>query len=195
MQNPFTNTAFSMTALTNAMNILPSRSVRFRHITIEEHNGVLSLLPTQLPGAPATVGKKRKRKVRTFTISHIPHDDVVLPEEVQGIRAFGSESVLKALADVIIDHLRSMRNKHAITLEHLRMRALKGIILDANGSELLNLYNEFEITPKVVNFALGTATPDVKRKCLEVLRHIEDNLSGEYMTVIHALVSSEFFER
>ncbi|MFP3021974.1 MAG: major capsid protein, partial [Wolbachia sp.] len=114
MQNPFTNTAFSMTALTNAMNILPinygrvenlnlfpSRSVRFRHITIEEHNGVLSLLPTQVPGAPATVGKRGKRKVRTFTIPHIPHDDVVLPEEVQGIRAFGSESELKALADVI----------------------------------------------------------------------------------------------
>ncbi|MBC6686693.1 major capsid protein, partial [Wolbachia pipientis] len=111
MQNPFTNTAFSMTALTNAMNILPinygrvenlnlfpSRSVRFRHITIEEQNGVLSLLPTQVPGAPATVGKRGKRgkrKVRTFTIPHIPHDDVVLPEEVQGIRAFGSESELK----------------------------------------------------------------------------------------------------
>ncbi|KAG8290561.1 hypothetical protein J6590_079699 [Homalodisca vitripennis] len=196
-----------MTALTNAMNILPinygrvenlnlfpSRSVRFRHITIEEHNGVLSLLPTQIPGAPATVGKRGKRKVRTFTIPHIPHDDVVLPEEVQGIRAFGSESELKALADVITDHLQLMRNKHAITLEHLRMGALKGIILDADGSELLNLYNEFEITPKVVNFALGTATTDVKRKCMEVLRHIEDNLSGEYMTGIHALVSPEFFD-
>ncbi len=207
MQNPFTNTAFSMTALTNAMNILPinygrvenlnlfpSRSVRFRHITIEEHNGVLSLLPTQVPGAPATVGKRGKRKVRTFTIPHIPHDDVVLPEEVQGIRAFGSESELKALADVITDHLQSMRNKHAITLEHLRMGALKGIILDADGSELLNLYNEFEITPKVVNFALGTATTDVKRKCLEVLRHIEDNLSGEYMTgmaLLHSTLSSD----
>ncbi len=188
MQNPFTNSAFSMTALTNAINILPinygrvenlnlfpSRSVRFRHITIEEHNGVLSLLPTQVPGAPATVGKRGKRKIRTFTIPHIPHDDVVLPEEVQGIRAFGSESELKALADVITDHLQMMRNKHAITLEHLRMGALKGIILDADGSELLNLYNEFEITPKVVNFALGTATTDVKRKCLEVLRHVEDN--------------------
>ncbi|CAQ55409.1 major capsid protein [Wolbachia endosymbiont of Culex quinquefasciatus] len=207
MQNPFTNTAFSMTALTNAMNILPinygrvenlnlfpSRSVRFRHITIEEHNGVLSLLPTQVPGAPATVGKRGKRKVRTFTIPHIPHDDVVLPEEVQGIRAFGSESELKALADVITDHLQLMRNKHAITLEHLRMGALKGIILDADGSELLNLYNEFEITPKVVNFALGTATTDVKRKCMEVLRHIEDNLSGEYMTGVHALVNPEFFD-
>jgi len=170
MQNPFTNPAFSMTALTNAMNILPinygrtenlnlfpSRSVRFRHITIEEHQGVLTLLPTQVPGAPATVGKR-------------------------------------GLADVITDHLQMMRNKHAITLEHLRMGALKGIILDADGSELLNLYNEFEITPKVVNFALGTATTDVKRKCLEVLRHVEDNLSGEYMTGIHALVSPEFFD-
>ncbi|MFP3025786.1 MAG: major capsid protein, partial [Wolbachia sp.] len=48
MQNPFTNPAFSMTELTKAINILPinygrtenlnlfpSRSVRFRHITIE----------------------------------------------------------------------------------------------------------------------------------------------------------------
>ncbi len=207
MQNPFTNPAFSMTELTKAINILPinygrtenlnlfpSRSVRFRHITIEEQNGVLSLLPTQTPGAPATVGKRGKRKIRTFTIPHIPHDDVVLPEEVQGMRAFGSENELKALADVITDHLQLMRNKHAITLEHLRMGALKGIILDADGSELLNLYNEFEITPKVVNFALGTATTDVKRKCLEVLRHVEDNLSGEYMTGIHALVSPEFFD-
>ncbi len=74
-----------------------------------------------------------------------------------------------------------MRNKHAITLEHLRMGALKGIILDADGSELLNLYNEFEITPKVVNFALGTATTDVKRKCLEVLRHIVVNIWLEFM--------------
>jgi hypothetical protein len=65
-----------------------------------------------------------------------------------------AQNELKALADVITDHLQSMRNKHSITLEHLRMGALKGIILDADGSELLNLYNEFEIMPKVVNFAL-----------------------------------------
>ncbi|WCR54400.1 MAG: hypothetical protein PG981_001422 [Wolbachia endosymbiont of Ctenocephalides orientis wCori] len=207
MQNPFSNPAFSMAELTGAMNILPinfgrteslnlfpSKSVRFRHITIEEQNGVLSLLPTQVPGAPATVGKRGKRKVRTFTIPHIPHDDVVLPEEIQGIRAFSSENELVALADFVTDHLQSTRNKHVITLEHLRMGALKGVILDADGSELLNLYNEFGITPKTVNFALGTATTDVKRKCLEVLRHIEDNLSGEYMERIHALVSPEFFD-
>jgi hypothetical protein len=132
--------------------------------------------------------------MRTFSIPHIPHDDVVLPEEVQGIRAFGSESELQSVASVLTDHLQTMRNKHAITLEHLRMGALKGVILDADGSELLNLYEAFEITPKVVSFALSTATTDIKKKCLDVKRYIEDNLRGEYMTTIHALVSPEFFD-
>ncbi|MBE6447613.1 MAG: major capsid protein [Alphaproteobacteria bacterium] len=157
-------------------------------------NGVLNLLSTQIPGGSATVGTRGKRKMHSFTIPHIPHDDVVLPEEVQGIRAFGSETELQAMANVITDHLQSMRNKHAITLEHLRMGALKGTILDADGTTLYNLYDEFEIAPKTVNFALGTATTDVKKKCLEVLHHIEDNLCGEFMTGVHCLVSPEFFD-
>jgi hypothetical protein len=176
------------------LKLFPQKSVRTRNIAIEERNGVLNLLPTQHPGAPGTVGAQGKRKMRSFTIPHIPHDDVVLPEEVQGIRAFGSETELQATAEVITDHLQSMRNKHAITLEHLRMGALKGYILDADSSTLYNLYDEFEITPKVVSFALGTNTTDVKKKCLEVVRHIEDNLRGEFMTGVHCLVSPEFFD-
>jgi hypothetical protein len=207
MLNPFSNSAFNMMALTDAINILPNnygraeslgifrtKSTRFRHIAVEERNGVLNLLPTQLPGSPATVGVRGKRAVRTFTIPHIPHEDVVLPEEVQGIRAFGSETELMSVSDVLTDHLQAMRNKHAITLEHLRMGALKGKILDADGSVLLDLFSEFSITEKSINFALSTATTDVKAKCLELVRHIEDNLKGEYMTEIRALVSNEFFD-
>lgn len=207
INNPFQDNAFSMSELTKAINILPnmygkmeqlnlfpSKSVRQRNIAIEEKNGVLNLLPTQIPGAPGTVGMRGKRKLRTFSIPHIPHDDVVLPEEVQGIRAFGSENELQSIASVLTDHLQSMRNKHAITLEHLRMGALKGVILDADGSELLNLYDAFGIEPKTVNFALTTANTDVKKKCLDVIRYVEDNLRGEYMTGIHALVSPEFFD-
>lgn len=207
INNPFDDPAFSMAELTTAINILPNnyglleqmrlfrpQPVRTRQIAIEENNGVLNLLPTKTPGSPGTVGKKGKRKLRGFSVPHIPHDDVVLPEEVQGIRAFGSEDQTQALSDIITDHLQSMRNKHAITLEYLRMGALKGIILDADGSTLLDLYQEFSITPKVVSFALGTATTDVKKKCLEVKRHIEKNLMGEVMNGIQTLVSPEFFD-
>jgi hypothetical protein len=173
MLNPFSHSAFDMTALTAAINILPNnygraeslsifrtKSTRFRHIAVEERNGVLALLPTQVPGSPATVGVRGKRTIRTFTIPHIPHEDVVLPEEVQGIRAFGSETELMGISDVLTDHLQAMRNKHAITLEHLRMGALKGKILDADGSVLLDLFSEFGITEKTINFALSTATTD-----------------------------------
>ena len=207
MINPFELDAFNMTSLTAAINLLPNnygrlrelnlfpaKGVRTRSISVEEQNGVLNLLPTQLPGGAATFEGRSKRKLRSFTIPHIPHDDVILPEEIQGIRAFGSETELQSMANVVTDHLQSMRNKHAITLEHLRMGALKGTILDADGTTLYNLYDEFEITPKTVSFALSTASTDVKKKCLDVIRHIEDNLRGEIMSGVYCLCSSEFFD-
>lgn len=205
--NPFNRPEFDLTSLTAAinnapnnygklgeMNLFPAKSVRTRTICVEEQNGVLNLLPTQRPGGPSTFAGRTKRKMRSFTIPHIPYDDIILPDEVQGVRAFGSESELQSLSSIMADHLQSMRDKHAITLEHLRMGALKGHILDADGSTLYNLFDEFEITPKTVNFALNNASTDVKKKCLDIKRYIEDNLRGEIMSDIHCLVSSEFFD-
>ena len=159
MQNPFDNPGFSMASLTTAINLIPNRygrieqlglfpakPVRTRQIIVEEYAGRLNLLPTKPPGSPGTVGERGTRTLRSFVIPHIPHDDVVLPEEVQGIRAFGSETEMEAIAGVMARHLETMRNKHAITLEHLRMGALKGQILDADGSTIYDLYTEFGLS-------------------------------------------------
>jgi hypothetical protein len=207
MNNPFHHPAFSLTALTAAINLLPNqygrleelnlfpvKPVRFRQVAVEEKNGVLTLLPTLPPGAPGTVGKRGKRTLRSFVIPHIPHDDVVLPEEVVGVRAFGSESELQTVAQVMAEHLQTMRNKHAITLEHLRMGALKGVILDADGSTLADLFDIFQIPPKTLDFALSNANTDVRKKCLELKRYLEDHLKGERMSSIRILVSQEFFD-
>jgi len=207
MLNPFATDAFHMVALTAALNklpnlygrleqlnLMPAEGVRTRTLILEEMNGVLSLLPTRPVGAPATLGAQAKRKLRSFVIPHIPHEDVVLPEEVQGLRAFGSDNQLEALANLIAAKLQTMRNKHAITLEHLRMGALKGVILDADGSVLYDLYSEFGITPKSVNFALTANTTEVLTKILEVKRHIEDNLKGEFMTGVMCLCSQGFYD-
>ncbi|MBM3748435.1 MAG: major capsid protein [Acidobacteria bacterium] len=207
MLNPFDNDAFTMVALTAAINkipnnfgrveqlgLMPAQGVRTRTILIEEMNGVLNLLPTQPVGAPGTLGTQGKRKVRSFVIPHIPHDDVVLPEEVQGLRAFGSENEVEALAALIAQKLQTMRNKHAITLEHLRMGALKGVILDADGSVICDLYDAFSISAKAVSFGLTSGTTEILLKVLEVKRHIEDNLRGEFMTGIYCLCSPGFFD-
>jgi hypothetical protein len=207
MLDIFENEAFNMVSLSNSINLLPnrygrleelglfpSRGVRTRTIAVEEQNGVLNLLPTMPVGSPATVGTRGTRRLKSFYIPHIPHDDVVLPEEIQGVRAFGSENELQVMSTIVTDHLQTMKDKHAITLEHLRMGALKGVVLDADGVELENLYEKFGIVQKVISFALDDEGTDVKAKCLEVLRYVEDNLMGELMSSLHCLVSADFFD-
>ena len=206
MQNPFDHPGFAMASLTTAINLIPNRygrierlglfpskPVRTRQIIVEEYAGRLNLLPTKPPGSPGSVGQRGRRTLRSFVIPHIPHDDVVLPEEVQGIRAFGSETEMEAIAGVMARHLDTMRNKHAITLEHLRIGALKGQILDADGSIIYDLYNEFGLTPKTLNFDLANANSDIKGHCYDLLTAVEDGLLGEFMTSVHVLCSPEFF--
>ena len=205
--NPFDTDAFNLVSLTKAINILPNnygrvrelglfpdRGVTTRTVIVEEQNGVLNLLPTLPVGSPGTQNRMGKRKIRSLTIPHIPLDDVILPSEYDGVRSFGSETQVETLASIMNKHLQTAKNKFGITLEHLRMGALKGIILDADGSTLYNLYTEFDITPKTVDFALDDPDTIVREKCFEVLRYLEDNLKGEVMSGVRALVSAEFFD-
>jgi len=206
--NPFDTDAFSVVELTNAINVLPNnygrlrrmnlmpvQGVRTRTVMIEEKNGVLNLIPSQPVGAPGTPNKTGSRKARTFAVPHLPLDGVILPDEYDGIRAFGSEDAMAELASIMNDHLQGLKDKHAITLEWLRMGALKGLILNADGTTMYDLFNEFEVTQKTVNFALGTDATDVRGKCFDVLRHIEDNLQGEVYTGVHCLCSSTFMDK
>jgi len=208
MLNPFNNPAFSMAALTAAINLIPNRygrlqeldlfpekPVRQNQILVEERAGVLTLLPTKPLGAPGTLAARSKRRMRSFVVPHIPHDDVVLPNEVHGLRAFGSETELESIASVVAEKLETMRNKHAITLEHLRMGALKGLILDSDGSVLYDLFEEFRIAQQSVAFQIDNPNngTDVKQKCIETLALIEEGLLGEFMTSARVLCSQEFF--
>ncbi len=205
--NPFDGDAFTLSSLTNAINVLPNnygrlremnlfpgRGVRTRQIMIEEQNGVLNLLPTLPPGSPGTQNKQGKRKVRSFIIPHVPLDDVVLPDEYDGIRAFGTENQTNALAQIINQHMQSAKNKFAITIEHMRWGALKGEILDADGSTLYNLFTEFGVAEKEVDFKFGTDSTNIQTKCFEVSRHIEDNLQGEVSNGVRCFVDGDFFD-
>lgn len=206
--NPFEQDAFNMANLCAAIEILPNlygrvnqlgifnntEGITTRTAIVEEYSGVLNLLKTLPVGAPGNNNKIGKRTVRSFTVPHIPLDDIIRPEEFSGVREFGQPNQLKTLATVMNKHLQTAKNKFAITLENLRMGALKGIILDADASTLYNLYTEFGITAKSVNFVLGTAGTNVAAKCREVVRHIEDNLLGEVMSEVRCLVSQEFFD-
>jgi hypothetical protein len=206
--NPFEQDAFSMTNLCGAINILPNNygrvnqlgifgsidGITTRTAVVEEQNGILSLLKTMPVGAPAPYNKMVKRKARSFYITHNTLDDIIRPEEFSGVREFGQPNQMKTLASTMNKHLQTAKDKFSITIEHMRMGALKGIILDADASTIYNLYTEFGITPKIISFELDVAGTDVTAKCRELLRYIEDHLQGEQMTEVRVLVSAEFFD-
>ena len=204
----FNNDAFAAASMTAAMNLVPNRYGRINElglfpaegiatttVAIAIQNGVLNLLPMRQRGAPPSLGAPERGTLRPFIVPHIPHDDAVLATDVQNRIALNPAGGLDTVIALVNRKLFSMRNKHAVTLEHMRNGALRGLILDYDGSVVIDLFAEFGVTPKVVDFALGTAGTDIAAKCREVLGHIEDNLQGDTMTGVHALASPEWFAK
>jgi Phage major capsid protein E len=134
--------------MTQAINILPNIYTRLgemglfrfegitqRSVIIEQAEGVLNLLPTVPLGGPATVANRDARSMRSFTVPWIPHDDVITPQDIQGVRGFGVADAADPLATVMERKLTRMRAKHAQTREYMEINALRGIVKDGAGVE------------------------------------------------------------
>jgi len=91
--------------------------------------------------------------------------------------------------------LTLIRRKHAQTREYMEMNALRGIAKDGAGTTLFNYFTEFALAQIATDFVFGTTTTNIQGKVREVMRAVEDNLLGESMTHVHALVSPLFFDR
>lgn len=206
----FNQDAFSASSLTGTIMIVPNSYGRINDlglfrpeplatttVTVIIEDGVLNLLPTRPRGGPASQGTRGRQRPKAFVVPHIPHEDSVLSTDVQNMLALSPQGSagLETVLGFVNRKLIVMRRKHAITLENLRMGALKGVVRDYDGSVIVNYFTEFGITEKVVDFVLGTAGTDVLGKCQDVTGYLEDNLLGETMTGVHALCSPEWFRK
>ena len=206
--NPFDAGGYSLAEMTEAINILPNVYTRLgqmglfrfegvtqRSVIIEQAEGVLNLLPTVPLGGPATVANRDTRSMRSFTVPWIPHDDVITPQDIQGVRGFGVADAADPLATTMERKLTRMRVKHAQTREYMEVNALRGIVKDGAGSTLYDYFSEFGLARIEVDFVLGTAGTQVQAKVRDVLRQVETELKGETMSGVLALVSPEFFDK
>jgi hypothetical protein len=125
MQDVFNGDAFSLVSLTESINLLPfvpgrlgemglfrSKGIATTTAAIEEKRGVLSLIPSGKRGGPSTQAGRGGRKLRSLVVPHIPYEDVVLPEDVEGVRKFGSEDQTESASDVVNERMESMRRDH-----------------------------------------------------------------------------------
>lgn len=168
--------------------------VRDIKIGIELVNGVLRLVPDQPRGSSGVMKNPERRKIEYIVASHLPQRFHVMADEVAGLRAPGSESDVVTMQNYIREKAVIPRRDLDVTHEHHRIGAVKGIVMDADGTTpLVNLFTKFGVTQQTQNMDLdGTADPLVS--LLTAKRKAEDALGMYKPRGWRALMGDEFFD-
>ena len=208
--NVFDQDAFStmsLTAVVNEMDFVPgtlSASGMFEEfgvatttVFIEKKGETLKLIATSPRGAPPEQRVRDKRTVRSLVVPHLAKEAVVYADQVQDVRAFGSESDSETAMTVLNQELDTVLTELDMTLENLRLGAVKGIILDADGSTLFNLFTEFGVTQETeVDYELDVATTDVHAKNTGIIRTMHRNIKlGNLRFRVRAICGDDFYDK
>ena len=210
MLDIFNSQAFSLVRLTMAMNEIkyaPSRlqelglfeadSTDVLTVAIEKIGDVLVIVPPSQRGGPGNTTDMPKRSLRNLTIPHFQLEGAMMADEIQGVRAFGSETALETIAGRLAKKLQIHVNSFAATEEHQRMGAIKGTVSYADGTSL-NLFTEFgETQPTEIAFDLLAASPVagvLRKTCAGIIRQIANLLDGVPFTGVRAFCGDNFFD-
>lgn len=214
----FKSNAFSTVSITDALNNVPfqptrlgemnifmPRPVRTTSVAVEERDGSLALIATSPRGAPLDERTNDKRKIRDFRTVRVAKHDRLTADEVQNIRAFGSETELMQVVDEVNRRMNGpsglMRDVE-LTWENMRLGAVQGIVVDADGTSIINnWFTEFGISQAAeIDFDLDNASPAsgaVRKKCDQVVRQMMKAAAGGWIpgqTYVHALCGDTFWD-
>jgi len=180
-----------------SLNIFQPVPVRTETVAIEKRNGKLSIIQTSERGAAPQQRENEKRDIRDFRTVRLAHGDTLYAHELQNIRAFGSDTELMQVQAEVARRMASIRQNFELTWESHRLGAIQGIVLDADGSVIINWFNAWGINqPAEVDFELDDAATDVRGKCQAIVRAMVRAGKGAFLpsTQIHALAGDDFYD-
>lgn len=210
MLDVFKSDAFSVINLTDAINKLkfvPGRlgslglfattSIATTSVAIEEKDGILTLVAPTPRGAPGTTLDKAKRVMRRLDVPHFEINDAVMAEEVQNVRAFGSEDAVETVQRMVAERLATHSQSLEATVEYSRIGAVKGVVTYAGGTSM-NLFTEFGVSQiSEIDFDLDNASPAagaLRKACAGVTRTLATELGGIPFSGVHAMCGDAFFD-
>lgn len=203
----FNNDAFGVTTLTQSINTAPAKPGRIGELGWFEEKGIstttafierigstLTLVPNAPRGAPGTPKHGSKRNMLPLMTTHLPQTSTILADEVQGVRAFGKETEVQTVTNLVNERLGSMKDDNEVTIEAQRAGVLAGTILDADGSVIIDLHQAFGVTRTPFVMGLNVGGTDVRKRCVEVDRLTKKELGNKRYTTKRALCSNSFLD-
>lgn len=203
----FDSNKFSLQELTAAINeapALPSRlatlglfqeeGILTTSLTVEKNADSLALIAnTSRSGTPAGTGGGT-RSVVVFPTTHLPTQDTITADDIQNLRAFGSASEEETMRSFVDRRLAKMRRRLDATIEYQRVGAIKGSIIDSDGTTVIsNLFTAFSLTQQTATLTLGTATADIRGEVLAAMDKMENALGSEPYSRARCLCGKTFF--
>lgn len=203
----FQDDAFSVTSLSSTITDIPDvptklgdkglfqeEGISTTSFMIERQGSSIKLLPTAPRGGvrePVALGP---RKLIPLHALHIPASWSVMADEVQGIRAYGSETEVEQASTLVLRKLGVVRASMDLTHEHMRVGALKGQVLDADGSLLLDVYDTFGMTQQTQFWNIAAAANgDPKASIITLKSMIRAKMGGRSFGRIRVICSLGFF--
>lgn len=208
--NVFDDDAFSVVQLTDAirdLSFVPGRigelglfsesSVATLTIALAKKGDQIVLVAPTPRGTSGQTVDKTKANLRSFVIPHFQIDDAIMADEVQGVRAWDTESDVETVMGVVAGRMAEHTQSMEATLEYSRIGAVKGIVTYADGSTL-DLFSEFGVLQEAeIDLDLDNASPVdgvLRKTCAGITRKVAGFLGGTPFGGIHCLAGDNLFD-
>lgn len=179
--------------LLDELGIFTPKFLTTTYVNVENRGNSLTLINAVPRGALGDPARIHRGRVHTFSCLHLPKDDIVMADDVQNVRAFGTDNKAETVASLVADKLAVMKADTDYTREHLKLGALKGKILNADGTELVDIYQSFGLTRS--EFTLKTAAKDELGSQLDtMINSLQRKRLGERITGWVVLCSEGFLQ-
>lgn len=205
MLDPFKADGFTLNSLTASIiaqaynptiladsGLFSEAGISTLDVSVESDGRTIGLVSVQPRNAPASIVTADKRTIRSFKVPHLPQRANIMADEVQGIRAFGSDNTAQAINTVRDARLAKMKQQLDYTIESHRLAAVMGNYYDAAGN-LTSLFTEFGVTQTTVAMALTTPTTKVRTKIQQIINAVETSLDGLSYTGITVYCGATFW--
>lgn len=204
----FSQDAFNLISMTRALENLPYQEMRLGAmglfdtgegvesdtVVVDETDGILQVLANRPRGSePERAKKDPKAKSHAITVPHFQFEDRILAASLFGKRQPG-ETFMQAVTRKVNDRQTWMRGQIEVTHEIHRLNALKGILLDSDGSTIHNFFTIFNVAQQSHDFVLSNATTKVRSETVEAKRKIESALGGVPYMEVRAICGKNFFD-
>lgn len=192
----FRQDAFSATSLTSAVDklgytpqflgtipgLFVDTPVRTTSVWIERRSNGPALIQTTERAAPPKVRGAEQRDAKAFRTKTLGEGSRIMADELQNIRAFGSETEMKSLMTELARRQLLIKNDIELTKENWRLGVIQGVLKDADGTTIYDWNSEFgDAQGSEVNFDLqngSAASGALRTLCNQTVRAITRSLKG-----------------